>query len=71
MREASKYKQDNYCVISQITRFAYSNYELVTKELSLECMRKLADLYGCDAYLLYEENTDSVDNTICDCLQSR
>ncbi len=64
MREASSYTQDNIASFLGITRSAYSNYELGTRELPLECMEKLADLYGCDAYLLYEEDADVVENML-------
>lgn len=64
MREASGYTQDNIASFLGITRSAYSNYELATRELPLDCMEKLADLYGCDAYLLYEENADVVENML-------
>ena len=58
MREASNYTQENIASFLGIRRSAYSNYESGERELPLACMEKLADLYGCDAYLLYEENTD-------------
>ena len=60
MRKVSDFTQENVASFLGITRSAYSNYELGTRELPLEHMENLADLYGCDAYILYEEDTDVV-----------
>lgn len=64
MRDVSDFTQENVASFLGITRSAYSNYELGTRELPLEHMENLADLYGCDAYILYEENTDVVKNML-------
>lgn len=64
MREVSDFTQENVASFLGINRSAYSNYELGTRELSLEYMENLADLYGCDAYILYEENPDVVKNML-------
>lgn len=64
MREVSDFTQENIASFLGINRSAYSNYELGTRELPLEYMEKLADLYGCDAYTLYEENPDVVKNML-------
>ncbi len=64
MREASNYTQENIASFLGIRRSAYSNYESGERELPLACMEKLADLYGCDAYLLYEENTDVIESML-------
>lgn len=64
MREVSDFTQENVASFLGITRSAYSNYELGTRELPLEHMENLADLYGCDAYILYEEDTDVVNNML-------
>ena len=64
MRKVSDFTQENVTSFLGITRSAYSNYELGTRELPLEHMENLADLYGCDAYILYEENTDVVKNML-------
>lgn len=64
MREASNYTQDSVATFLGIGRSAYSNYEADLRELPLEHMEKLADLYGCDAYMMYEENLDLVENML-------
>ena len=64
MREVSDFTQENVASFLGITRSAYSNYELGTRELPLEHMENLADLYGCDANILYEEDTDVIKNML-------
>lgn len=64
MRQASNYTQENVASFLGIGRSAYSNYESGDRELPLSCMEKLADLYGCDAYLLYEENESVIEDML-------
>lgn len=64
MREASNFTQENIASFLGISRSAYSNYETADRELPLSHMEKLADLYGCDAYLMYEEDLDVVQNML-------
>ncbi len=64
MREASGFTQEQVAQFLGIGRSAYSNYETGDRELPLEVMERLADLYGCDMYLLYEEDADVVKNML-------
>lgn len=64
MREASGYTQEKVASFLGIGRSAYSNYETGDRELPLAYMEKLADLFGCDAYMMYEENEDVVKNML-------
>ena len=64
LRQASNYTQENVASFLGIGRSAYSNYESGDRELSLSCMEKLADLYGCDAYMLYEENESVIEDML-------
>ncbi len=64
MREASNYTQENVASFLGIKRSTYSNYETGERELPLSCMEKLADLYGCDAYLMYEENPNVIESML-------
>lgn len=64
MREACKFTQEQVSQFLGIGRSAYSNYETADRELPLEVMERLADLYGCDMYLLYEEDADVVKNML-------
>ena len=64
LRQASNYTQENVASFLGIGRSAYSNYESGDRELPLSCMEKLADLYGCDAYILYEENESVIEDML-------
>lgn len=64
LREASKFTQEQVSQFLEIGRSAYSNYETGDRELPLDVMEKLADLYGCDMYLLYENDADVVKNML-------
>ena len=64
MREACKFTQEQVSQFLGIGRSAYSNYETGDRELPLGVMERLADLYGCDLYLLYEKDTDLVKNML-------
>lgn len=64
MREACRFTQKQVSQFLGIGRSAYSNYETGDRELPLEVMEKLADLYGCDLFLLYEEDADIVKNML-------
>lgn len=64
MRETSNFTQQQVSDFLGINRSAYSNYETGDRELPLDVMERLADLYGCDMFLLYEENADVVKNML-------
>lgn len=64
LRQASNYTQEDIASFLGIGRSAYSNYESGDRELPLSCMEKLADLYGCDAYMLYEENESVIEDML-------
>ena len=60
LREASGFTQGSIANYLNVNRSAYANYETGARELPLNLMEKLADLYGCDMYDLYSENEDVV-----------
>lgn len=64
LREANRFTQDNVAKFLGIGRSAYSNYELGTREIPLDILEKLTDLYGVDLYLLFEENETAVKNML-------
>ena len=64
MREACRFTQEQVSQFLGIGRSAYSNYETGDRELPLEVMEKLADLYGCDLFLLYVADADIVKNML-------
>lgn len=64
LRESSKFTQDQVSQFLGIGRSAYANYETGDRELPLDVMERLADLYGCDMFLLYEQDADVVKNML-------
>ena len=64
MREASGFTQKHVADFLGIQRSTYSNYETGDRELPLSVMEKLADLYGCDTFALYEENMDVMESML-------
>lgn len=58
LREANGYTQERLADYLGIGRSAYSNYESGAREVPLNVLERLADLYGCELFSLYEENGD-------------
>lgn len=56
LREAARYTQDEVAQALGITRSAYSNYESGEREAPYDVLEKVSDLFGCEMYLLFEEN---------------
>jgi transcriptional regulator with XRE-family HTH domain len=56
LREAAKYTQDEVANALGITRSAYSNYESGDREVPYDVLEKASDLFGCDMYIMFEEN---------------
>jgi len=46
-----------------VERSAYSNYESGVREVPFHLLEKIADLFGCEAFLLFEDNVEA-DNEI-------
>lgn len=63
LREAARYTQDEVARALGITRSAYSNYELGEREAPYDVLERASNLFGCDMYLLFEENKN-VDDMI-------
>lgn len=59
LREAACYTQDEVAQALGITRSAYSNYESGEREMPYDVMEKVSDLFGCDMYVLFEENENA------------
>lgn len=64
LREANRFSQEQVSSFLGITRSAYSNYELGDREPSLDILEKAANLFGCDLYLMYEEDSNVVNNML-------
>lgn len=59
LREAARYTQDEVAYTLGITRSAYSNYESGEREAPYDVLEKVSDLFGCDMYVLFEENENA------------
>jgi transcriptional regulator with XRE-family HTH domain len=63
LREAAGYTQDEVAQALGVTRSAYSNYESGDREAPYDVLEKVSDFFGCDMYILFEEN-ENVDALI-------
>lgn len=59
LREAARYTQDEVAQALGITRSAYSNYESGEREAPYNVLEKVSNLFGCDMYVLFEENQNA------------
>lgn len=59
LREAARYTQDEVAQALGITRSAYSNYESGEREAPYDVLEKVSNLFGCDMYVLFEENQNA------------
>lgn len=59
MREYLGYTQDVVARALGIGRSAYSNYESGDREMPYDLVEKASDFFGCDAYLLFEEDVQA------------
>jgi transcriptional regulator with XRE-family HTH domain len=59
LREAAHYTQDEIAQTLGITRSAYSNYESGEREAPYDVLEKVSNLFGCDMYVLFEENKNA------------
>ena len=59
LREAARYTQDEVAQTLGVTRSAYSNYESGERETPYDLLDKISDLFGCDMYVLFEENKNA------------
>lgn len=59
LREAARYTQDEVAQALGITRSAYSNYESGEREAPYDVLEKVSNLFGCDMYVLFEENKNA------------
>ena len=59
LREAARYTQDEVAQALGIKRSAYSNYESGEREAPYDVLEKVSDLFGCDMYILFEENENA------------
>ena len=62
-RELSGFTQEQVAKSIGVERSAYSNYESGVREVHFHLLEKIADLFGCEAFLLFEDNVEA-DNEI-------
>lgn len=63
LREAARYTQDEVAQALGITRSAYSNYESGEREAPYDVLEKVANLFGCEMLVLFDE-TENADAMI-------
>lgn len=64
IRDENHFSTENVAAFLGVDNTRYLEYESGARELSLDEMENLSDLYGCDGYLFYEENIDMVKQQI-------
>ncbi|MBP3257065.1 MAG: helix-turn-helix transcriptional regulator [Bacteroidales bacterium] len=64
LRDVENFTQEHVASFLGITRSAYSNYELGEREIPFCVLEKLSDLYGCDMYELYSEDSQVIENML-------
>lgn len=66
LREMNNFTQEAVSNFLGIKRSTYSNYELGDREIPIEILEKLSDLYGCDMFVFFEKD-ESVVNDFLTC----
>ena len=60
MRDVSGYTQAHVADFLSVGRSAYANYEAGEREMPFSLLEKLTNLYGCELYDLYSEDSNVV-----------
>lgn len=63
-REISGFTQEQVAKSIGVERSAYSNYEGGTREVPFHLLEKIADLFGCEPFLLLEDNVEAEDEIL-------
>ena len=64
LRKANGFTQERLAEYLNVGRSAYANYESFEREAPLDVLERLADLFGCDLYELYEDDQDAQENML-------
>jgi len=64
LREANRFSQEQAASFLGINRSTYSNYESGDREAPLSVLENASNLFGCDLYLLFEEDNAIVENIL-------
>ncbi|MBP9648475.1 MAG: helix-turn-helix transcriptional regulator [Paludibacteraceae bacterium] len=59
LRDFNRFSQEQVSQFLKINRSTYANYESGEREAPLEVLENVSNLYGCDLYLLFEEDVVS------------
>ena len=59
IRELSGFTQEQIAKSIGIERSAYSNYEGGTREVPYDILEKLSNLFGCEPFILFEDNVQA------------
>ncbi len=66
IREQSGFTQDQVAKLIGLERSTYSNYEGSTREVPYDVLENVANLFGCEPFLLFEDTVYS-ENEILAC----
>lgn len=64
LREFNNFSQTQVANFLGINRSTYSNYELGEREAPFEILEEVSHLYGCDLYVLFEENEEAFNDAL-------
>lgn len=64
LREMNSFTQETVAKYLEINRSAYANYESGVREIPFDLLEKLSDLYGCEMYMFFEEDTAVFDDML-------
>ena len=64
LRKANGFTQERLAEYLNVGRSAYANYESGEREAPLDVLERLADLFGCDLYELYEDDQAAQENML-------
>lgn len=59
IRELSEFTQEQVAKSAGVERSAYSNYETGSREIPFNVLEKIANLFGCEPFLFFEDNAQS------------
>lgn len=61
IRGIAGFTQDQIATLIEIKRSTYGNYESGAREIPIEVIERVSSLFGCEPYLLFEDNVDVED----------
>jgi transcriptional regulator with XRE-family HTH domain len=64
LRDFNRFSQDQVSKFLDISLDTYSCYETGEEEVPLEVLEKISNLYGCDLHILFEENSETMQDLL-------